>query len=61
MTKNGYKWWCVRGRVVTAVELEQLDPHHRWFVSRQEFWILSCEEAIQLVYGTGSTQVPARA
>ena len=40
----------VRGRVVRVIDLESLAPHHSGFKSRQELWILSCEEAIQLAY-----------
>ena len=42
----------VRGRMVRAVDLESLAPHRCGFESRQEVWILSCDEAIQLAYGT---------
>jgi hypothetical protein len=42
----------VRGRVVKVVDFKPLAPHLCWFESRQELWILSCEEAIQLAYGT---------
>jgi hypothetical protein len=39
----------VRGRVVKVVDF---NPHRCGFESRQGLWILSCEEAIQLAYGT---------
>jgi hypothetical protein len=52
----------VRGRVVKVFDLKPLAPHHCRFESRQGLWILSCEEAIQLVRNVdGSTQVPVRA
>jgi hypothetical protein len=44
--------WGVRGRVVKVVDFKPLAPHHCGFESRQGLWILSCEEAIQLAYGT---------
>jgi hypothetical protein len=40
----------VRGRVVKVVDFKPLAPHRCGFESR--LWILSCEEAIQLAYGT---------
>jgi hypothetical protein len=42
----------VRGRVVKVADLKPLAPHRCGFESRQGLWILSCEEAIQLAYGT---------
>jgi hypothetical protein len=42
----------VRGRVVKVVDFKPLAPHRCGFESRQGLWILSCEEAIQLAYGT---------
>ena len=41
-----------RGQVVRVVDLESLVPHCRDFESRQGLCILSCEEVIQLAYGT---------
>jgi hypothetical protein len=38
--------------VVKVVDFKPLAPHGCWFESRQELWILSCEAAIQLDYGT---------
>jgi hypothetical protein len=38
--------------VVKVVDLKPLAPHHCGFESPQGLWILSCEEAIQLAYGT---------
>jgi hypothetical protein len=38
--------------MVKFVDFKPLAPHHRCgFKSRQELWILSCEEAIQRAYG----------
>jgi hypothetical protein len=51
----------VGGRVVKVVDFKPLAPHRRVFEYRQGFWILTCVEAIQLVYVGGSTQVPVRA
>jgi hypothetical protein len=42
----------VRGRVVKVVDFKPLSPHHCGLESLQGLWILSCEEAIQLAYGT---------
>jgi hypothetical protein len=42
----------VRGQVVKVVDFKPLAPHLCGFESRQGLWILSCEEAIQLAYGT---------
>jgi hypothetical protein len=42
----------VRGRVVKVVDFKPLAPHRCGFESRQVLWILACEEAIQLAYGT---------
>jgi hypothetical protein len=42
----------VRDRVVKVVDFKPLAPHRCGFESRQGLWILSCEEAIQLAYGT---------
>jgi hypothetical protein len=42
----------VRGRVVKVVDFKPLAPHRCVLESRQGLWILSCEEAIQLAYGT---------
>jgi hypothetical protein len=39
-------------RVVKVVDFEPLAPHRCGFESRHGLWILSCEEAIQLAYGT---------
>jgi hypothetical protein len=44
--------WGVRGRVVKVVDFKPVAPHHCGFESRQGHWILSCEEAIELAYGT---------
>jgi hypothetical protein len=44
--------WGVRGRVVKVVDFKPLAPHRCGFESRQGIWILSCEEAIKLAYGT---------
>jgi hypothetical protein len=41
-----------RGVVVKVVDFKPLAPHRCGFESRQGLWILSCEEAIQLAYGT---------
>jgi hypothetical protein len=38
--------------VVTVVDFKPLAPHRCWFESRQDLWILSFEEDIQLAYGT---------
>jgi hypothetical protein len=38
--------------VFKVVDFKPLAPHGCWFESRQGLWILSCEEAIQLAYGT---------
>jgi hypothetical protein len=38
--------------VVKVVDFKPLAPHLCGFKSLQELWILSCEEAIQLAYGT---------
>jgi hypothetical protein len=40
------------GRVVKVVDFKPLAPHRCGFESQQGLWILSCEEAIQLPYGT---------
>ena len=42
----------VRGQVIRAGYLESLTPHNCGFVSRRGIWILSCQKAIQLAYGT---------
>jgi hypothetical protein len=42
----------VCGRVVKVFVFKPLAPHGCEFESRQGLWILSCEEAIQLGYGT---------
>jgi hypothetical protein len=44
--------WGVRGRVVKVVDFKLLAPHRCGFESRQGLWILLCEEAIKLAYGT---------
>jgi hypothetical protein len=44
--------WGVRGRVVKVVDFKPLAPHRCGFEFRQGLWIISCEEAIQLAYGT---------
>jgi hypothetical protein len=38
--------------VVKVVDFKPLAPNRCGFESRQGVWILSCEEAIQLAYGT---------
>jgi hypothetical protein len=38
--------------VVKVVDFKPLAPNRCGFESRQGLWILSCEEAIQLAYGT---------
>ena len=43
------------GRVV---DLKSLASDHCGFDSRQGLWILSCEEAIQLAYGTVLLRCP---
>jgi hypothetical protein len=35
-----------------VVDFKPLVPHHCGFESRQGLWILTCDEAIQLAYGT---------
>jgi hypothetical protein len=42
----------VRGRAVKVVDFKPLAPYCCGFESRQGLLILSCEEAIQLAYGT---------
>jgi hypothetical protein len=42
----------VRGQVVKVVDFKPFAPHHCGFGSGQGLWILSCDEAIQLAYGT---------
>jgi hypothetical protein len=42
----------VCGPVVNVVDFKPLAPHCCGFESRQGLCILSCEEAIQLAYGT---------
>jgi hypothetical protein len=44
--------------VVKVIDFKPLAPHRCGFESRQELWILSCEEVIQLAYGT--SMVPFR-
>jgi hypothetical protein len=43
--------------VVKVVDFKPLVPHLCGFESRQGLWILSCEEAIQLAYGTSMVLV----
>jgi hypothetical protein len=38
--------------VIEVVDFKPLVPHRCGFESRQGLWILLCEEAIQLAYGT---------
>jgi hypothetical protein len=38
--------------VVKVVDFKSLAPHRCGFESRQGLWILSCEEAFQLAFGT---------
>jgi hypothetical protein len=45
-------YWGVRGGVVKVIYFKPLAPHHCGFESRQGLWILSCDEANQLAYGT---------
>jgi hypothetical protein len=40
------------GLVVKVVDFKPLAPHRCGFEYRRGLWILSCEEAIQLAYGT---------
>ena len=35
-----------------ASDIESLASHYYRFEFRQKLWILSCEEVIQLIYGT---------
>ena len=42
----------VYGRAVSVIVLESLSPHRFGFESHQGHWIISCEETIQLAYGT---------
>jgi hypothetical protein len=42
----------VRGQVLKVVDFKPLAPHRCGFESLQGLWILSCEEAIKLAYGT---------
>jgi hypothetical protein len=44
--------WGVSGQVVKVIGFKPLAPHRCGFESWQGLWILSCEEAIQLAYGT---------
>jgi hypothetical protein len=41
----------VTGRVVKVIDFKPLAPHRCGFESLHGLWILSCEEAIKLVYG----------
>jgi hypothetical protein len=47
----------VRGRVVKVVDFKPLACHRCGFESRQGLWILSCEEAIKLAYGTSEPEI----
>jgi hypothetical protein len=47
-----FSMWGVRGRVVKIVDSKLLALHRCGFKSVQRLWILSCEETIQLAYGT---------
>jgi hypothetical protein len=38
--------------MVKVVDFKLLAPHRCRFKSQQGLWIISCEEAIQLAYGT---------
>jgi hypothetical protein len=52
---NSVQYEClrdVRGRVVNVVDFKSLAPHRCGSESQQGLWILSCEEAIQLAYGS---------
>jgi hypothetical protein len=42
----------VMAKVVKVVDFKPLAPHHCVFESHKGLWILSCEEAFQLAYGT---------
>ena len=44
--------WGVRARVFKVVDFRPLAPYRCEFESRQGLWIISCEEAIKLAYGT---------
>jgi hypothetical protein len=44
--------WGVCGLVVKVVDFKPLVPHRCGLKSSQGLWTLSCEETIQLVYGT---------
>jgi hypothetical protein len=56
-TENLKKIQGVRGQVVKVVEFKLLAAHRCGFVSRQRLWILSCEKAIQLAYGTSAVLI----
>ena len=43
--------------MVRVADLESLAPHRCGFEFCQGLWILSCEEAIQLAYGTSVVQL----
>jgi hypothetical protein len=45
------------GKVIEVVDTKALAPRHWGFYSHHGFWILSCEEAIQLVYRTSMVLV----
>jgi hypothetical protein len=47
--KNKYYFYMI---VMGRPDFKPLAPHRCEFESRQGLWILSCEEAIQLAYGT---------
>jgi hypothetical protein len=49
--------WGVRDRVVKVIDFKPLASHCCGFESRQGLWILSCEEAIQLAYGTSVPEI----
>ena len=64
MTVSAYAMG-VRSRLARVVDLDSLSSHRCGFEFRQGLWILPCDEAIQVPYGTviigGSTQLLARA
>ena len=47
-----WHWRGIRGRVVRVIDFEPLAFLRSGFEYRQGLWILSCEEAIRLTYGT---------
>jgi hypothetical protein len=51
-------WWRKQPSVTFKIVTTNRPPHRCGFESRQVLWILSCEEDIQLAYGT--SVVPLR-